>query len=35
LAQEVAGLVVWFGRRGGGFRHAVILVGPRLYSEPP
>ena len=27
LAQEVAGLVVGFSRRGGGFRHPAILGG--------
>lgn len=27
LTQEVTGLVVWLGRRGGGFRHPVILGG--------
>jgi hypothetical protein len=30
LTQKVAGLVVLFGRRGSGFRHAVILGGLTL-----
>ena len=34
LAQEVAGLVVGFSRRGGGFRHPVILGGPRPQLDP-